>query len=108
VRGVFIGTKLALAQMVTQAPRALPADRELDLDEMSPSELEGSGARLRPAYDQDKPTPATSGRLEGDAGGRGSRGSIINIGSLHGFIGGPGEAAYGARCVPLPLHKISR
>ncbi|CEH14459.1 Reductases with broad range of substrate specificities [Ceraceosorus bombacis] len=96
VRGLFIGTREALAQMVKQPPRIMPADHDLDLDEVSLAELTGDGPRPRPAFDQQDATPATSGRLEGDRGGRGSRGGIINIGSLHGIIGGPGEAAYGA------------
>lgn len=92
VKGLWLGTKLAVQQMMTQPPLAFPADLEEDLDsfnDVPPS------VPLRPAYEAQVGSPiATVGRREGDQGARGSRGSIIQIASIHGLIGGPSEPAY--------------
>lgn len=95
VRGTFIGSQLAVKQMMKQSPRAFPCDLELDLDEISFESLKDGGEQvpLRKSYKEDVETPATSGRLkegdegfEGDVGARGSRGVIVNIGSIHGLM----------------------
>lgn len=102
VRGVYIGSKLAVEQMTKQDPLPLPADLEEDLDTMPLPEDQHSQITAEPAlhstYAQfDGEAAWTIGRKqEGDRGARGSRGSIINIGSIHGLIGGPGEPAYAA------------
>ena len=105
VRGVYIGTKLAVEQMMKQEPRALPADLEQDLDAIELGDAGDNGEMntqpaLHPPYAQAPGLPeaaATVGRVEqDDKGARGSRGGIINIGSIHGLIGGPGEPVYAA------------
>ncbi|KAI3485735.1 hypothetical protein L1887_50891 [Cichorium endivia] len=82
----------SIRQMMKQDPIAFPADLEEDLDDFSdvpPS------VPLRPPYFQQAGSPiATVGRREGDVGARGSRGTIIQIASVHGLIGGPSEPAY--------------
>lgn len=94
-RGTYIGCQQAVRQMLKQSPRALPADSELDLDDIPFESLEkgGSEVELRKSYKEDEETPITSGRLgeealdgEKDVGARGSRGVIINIGSIHGLM----------------------
>ncbi|PWN47153.1 NAD(P)-binding protein [Violaceomyces palustris] len=95
-KGVYIGTQLAIRQMLKQSPKAMPADVEEDLDSIDPSDPTGSPAR-RPSFEDEVGPPPTVGRKdEQDKGGRGSRGTIIQIGSIHGLIGGPGEPAYAA------------
>lgn len=96
VRGVYIGTQLAVRQMLTQDPQPLPADLEEDLDALDETEGIDALPRMRAPFAQEEGPPPTVGRLDGDLGGRGSRGVIINIGSIHGLIGGPGEPAYAA------------
>ncbi|GAK68288.1 alcohol dehydrogenase [Moesziomyces antarcticus] len=92
IKGVWLGTKHAIRQMMKQDPIAFPADLEEDLDDFSdvpPS------VPLRPSYFEQAGSPiATVGRREGDVGARGSRGTIIQIASVHGLIGGPSEPAY--------------
>ncbi|SPO29452.1 related to Short-chain dehydrogenase/reductase [Ustilago trichophora] len=92
VKGLWIGTKLAVQQMMTQDPIAFPADLEEDLDSFNDVP---TSVPLRPAYSAQAGSPiSTVGRREGDKGARGSRGSIIQIASIHGLIGGPSEPAY--------------
>lgn len=81
--------------MLKQEPLAFPGDVEEDLDSMT---LTGSGndaVPLRPSFaDEVGPADPTFGRQETEKGGRGSRGSIVQIASIHGLIGGPSEPAY--------------
>ncbi|SJX64243.1 related to Short-chain dehydrogenase/reductase [Sporisorium reilianum f. sp. reilianum] len=92
VKGVWLGSKLAVQQMLTQDPIPFPADLEEDLDsfnDVPPT------VPLRAAYDaQAGSAISTVGRRHNDKGARGSRGSIIQIASIHGLIGGPSEPAY--------------
>lgn len=92
IKGVWLGTKLAIQQMLLQEPLPFPADLEEDLDsfnDVPPT------VPLRAAYSAQPGSPnPTVGRLTGDKGARGSRGSIIQIASIHGLIGGPSEPAY--------------
>ncbi|SNX85742.1 related to Short-chain dehydrogenase/reductase [Melanopsichium pennsylvanicum] len=92
IKGVWLGTKLAIQQMMTQEPRAFPADLEEDLDSFDHA---SKTVPLRPTYSEQHVSPnPTVGRRQGDKGARGSRGSIIQIASIHGLIGGPSEPAY--------------
>lgn len=92
IKGVWLGTKLAVHQMKTQEPIPFPADLEEDLDSFNDVP---TNVPLRPAYAEQAGSPnKTAGRQEGDKGARGSRGSIIQIASIHGLIGGPSEPAY--------------
>ncbi|EPQ31635.1 uncharacterized protein PFL1_00968 [Pseudozyma flocculosa PF-1] len=93
VKGLYIGTQLAIRQMMKQEPLAFPADLEEDLDANEEEDI-SSQPRSRPPFSEEQGPPATVGRLPGDKGGRGSRGNIVNIASIHGLIGGPGEPAY--------------
>lgn len=78
--------------MLTQEPIAFPADLEEDLDsfnDVPPT------VPLRAAYHAQPGSPnPTVGRRADDKGARGSRGTIIQIASIHGLVGGPSEPAY--------------
>lgn len=74
-RGVWNGTKAAVIQMLTQKVQLMPADQVEDDEELL---LQKSK--------------------------RGSRGVIINIGSIHGLVGGPAERAY--RIGPVPFQCL--
>lgn len=92
IKGVYLGTKLAIQQMMKQDPVPFPADLEEDLDSFSdvPPHVP-----LRAPYASQTGSPiSTVGRRKGDQGARGSRGCIIQIASIHGLIGGPSEPAY--------------
>lgn len=92
IKGVWLGTKLAVQQMLKQDPIPFPADLEEDLDSFDPAT---PSVPLRAAYSEQEGSPIpTVGRNKGDKGARGSRGSIIQIASIHGLIGGPSEPAY--------------
>ncbi|WOO80072.1 3-oxoacyl-[acyl-carrier-protein] reductase FabG [Vanrija pseudolonga] len=69
--GVWNGTHAAVLQMLQQEPEKMPADEDVDVRLGDPE-------------------------VEGQDGPRGSRGSIVNMGSIHGMVGGPSEAAYSA------------
>ncbi|CDU25483.1 related to Short-chain dehydrogenase/reductase [Sporisorium scitamineum] len=88
IKGVWLGTKLAVQQMLTQEPLAFPADLEEDLDSFNDVPP--------PAYNAQPGSPISNvGRRHNDKGARGSRGTIIQIASIHGLIGGgPSEPAY--------------
>lgn len=91
VKGSFLGMKYAIKQMLQQEPKPFPADCEEDLDDTQRSDIDAEPARV--AY---RPPESGTG---GDPTlvpkpSRGSRGSIIQIGSIHGMIGGPNEPAY--------------
>ena len=78
--------------MLTQEPLAFPADLEEDLDSFNDVP---ASVPLRPRYDQQTGSPiSTVGRRQDDKGARGSRGTIVQIASVHGLIGGPWEPAY--------------
>ncbi|KIR69805.1 hypothetical protein CNBG_10014 [Cryptococcus deuterogattii R265] len=70
--GVWNGTKVAVEQMLEQEPEPFPADLDANVD-------------LGDVQDA---------RVLG--GERGSRGTIINVASLHGMVAGPWEPAYSA------------
>lgn len=92
IKGVWLGTKLAVQQMLKQEPLPFPADLEEDLDSFNDVP---TSVPLRAAYSEQQGSPIpTVGRRQGDKGARGSRGSIIQIASIHGLIGGPSEPAY--------------
>ncbi|KAJ9474193.1 hypothetical protein PHBOTO_004250 [Pseudozyma hubeiensis] len=92
IKGVWLGTKVGVQQMLKQEPLPFPADLEEELDsfnDVPPS------VPLRAPYASQAGSPIpTVGRRDGDKGARGSRGSIIQIASVHGLIGGPSEPAY--------------
>lgn len=92
IKGVWLGTKLAVQQMLKQEPIAFPADLEQDLDSFNDVP---TSVPLRATYAAQTGSPtSTVGRQTGDKGARGSRGTIIQIASIHGLIGGPSEPAY--------------
>lgn len=91
VKGSFLGMKVAVKQMLKQEPRPLPADCEEQLDDIERSDNQAEPAKVSFSA----PESGTGGDPTiVPKPGRGSRGSIIQIGSIHGLIGGPNEPAY--------------
>lgn len=90
VKGSFLGMKVAIRQMLKQEPKPFPADCEEQLDDIQRSDFDKEPAQY--TYSQPETTAGDPTIIPKPS--RGSRGSIIQIGSIHGLVGGPNEPAY--------------
>jgi NAD(P)-dependent dehydrogenase (short-subunit alcohol dehydrogenase family) len=92
LRGVFLGCKAAVTQMLTQEP--------LGVGSTEPAESGGAGfagAGAGTGVGSTEPAESGGAGFAGAGAGTGDvRGRIVNISSQHGMVGPPGHVAYAA------------